>query len=430
MSNSKESGKQHGKQGTDTERGTSKGSMSAETPIENIDSNNEKENAIADYSSTSVQDEKTAETLQQKAARNRQKPVIPWIAVFAAVLIIGLGLGNYWQYLQGQELKRSIERVAAQQTSLGGQIDATEKNITEMQDRQKSLALQADQTELAHRALLGTVEQMSQQINSMATDKGKEPLFWRVSEVEYLLTVANHRLMLERDVPTAKTALQDADNRLRIIADPALIPVREKISQEIHQLNNVSLPDIPGMAAQLRSVMEGVHQLPIEDKISTLESEPAPESEKEFKGVGSFLKTVWHDLVDGLFKVQRSGQPIEPLLPPEEKLYLVYNLELKLEQARISLLNLDTALFRANLEDVEQWISNYFDKESMAVTNMLQITGNLKQVELHPPLPDISASLREIRAWLETRKQENVASRQNALTSSQFARYAAGAGNP
>ncbi|MCI0505273.1 MAG: uroporphyrinogen-III C-methyltransferase [Gammaproteobacteria bacterium] len=426
MSNSKSGG-----QSTDTKSTTSTDSGPAETSVIKTENQNvEMNNTNAESSSLSAHDERNSKTPRKKAAQHPKKRAVPWAAIFAVVLIIGLGLGNYWQYQQGQQLKQIIERVAGQQSSQGEQIDAIEKNVTEMQNGYKSLTSQVDQTEMGRRTLLGTVEQMSQQIKSLAAVKGKEPLFWRVSEVEYLLTVANHRLVLERDVLTAKTALQDADNRLRIIADPALIPVREKISQEINLLNNVLLPDIPGMTAQLRSVIEGVHQLPFEKKILALESEPTSESEKEFKGVGNFLKTVWRDLVDGLFKVQRSSQPIEPLLPPEEKLYLVYNLELKLEQARVSLLNQDTALFRTNLEDVEKWVGNYFDRESVTVINLLQMAGNLKQVELQPPLPDISASLRELRSWLETQKQESVASRQNALTLAQFTRFAAGADNP
>ena len=367
---------------------------------------------------------KASKPAHKKTVRHHRKRHIPWVAVFALILIIGLGAGNYWQYQAGQNLNQLLSQLSAQQSALDSQVADLNNGVNEIQEQQKSLGEKTEQNEAGQRTVLGTLDEMSEQIKSLATSKGKEPLFWRVSEVEYLLTVANHRLMLEGDVLTARTALQDADNRLRAIADPGLIPVREKISQEINQLNSVSLPDIPGLAAQLSGMIENVNQLPFVKKELALESESTPEAEKEFTGVGNFLKTVWRDLVDGLFKVQRTDQAIEPLLPPEEKIYLVYNLELKLEQARIALLNRETTLFLTNLEDVRQSVATYFDRESASVTSLLQSVAELKQVELRPQLPDISASLRELRSWLQNQRQKNVASHAVTQEPGYLAHYA------
>ena len=367
---------------------------------------------------------KASKPAHKKTVRHHRKRHIPWVAVFALILIIGLGAGNYWQYQAGQNLNQLVSQLSAQQSALDSQVADLNNGVNEIQEQQKSLGEKTEQNEAGQRTVLGTLDEMSEQIKSLATSKGKEPLFWRVSEVEYLLTVANHRLMLEGDVLTARTALQDADNRLRAIADPGLIPVREKISQEINQLNSVSLPDIPGLAAQLSGMIENVNQLPFVKKELALESESTPEAEREFTGVGNFLKTVWRDLVDGLFKVQRTDQAIEPLLPPEEKIYLVYNLELKLEQARIALLNRETTLFHTNLEDVRQSVATYFDRESASVTSLLQSVAELKQVELRPQLPDISASLRELRSWLQNQRQKNVASHAVTQEPGYLAHYA------
>lgn len=395
----------------------------ANTARSTVDSNaNDK--ADTQSSTKETADNKASKPVHKKTVRHHKKRHIPWMAVFALILIIGLGAGNYWQYQTGQNLNQLVAQLSAQQSAIDSRIVDLDNGVTAIQEQQKSLVAKTEQNETGQRTVLGTLDEMSEQIKSLATSKGKEPLFWRVSEVEYLLTVANHRLMLEGDVLTARTALQDADNRLRTIADPGLIPVREKISQEINQLNSVSLPDIPGLAAQLSGMIESVNQLPFVKKELALESDSTPEAEKEFTGVGNFLKTVWRDLVDGLFKVQRSDQAIEPLLPPEEKIYLVYNLELKLEQARIALLNRETVLFRMNLEDVRQSVATYFDRESASVTSLLQTVAELKQVELRPQLPDISASLRELRSWLQNQRQKNVASHAVTQEPDYLAHYA------
>ncbi|WP_455200807.1 uroporphyrinogen-III C-methyltransferase [Kaarinaea lacus] len=412
------------KQNTETDDSKEKG-MNMQDNAAISGENKDKSQDLAKNST----DSRASESKSDKTKKPRKKITFSWVFSFAALLIVGLGAGNYWQYQQGQQLSQLLEQMGQRQSELDQQLNIVDKQVNEIQNQQESIATKVGQNENGQRSVIASLDQMSQQLKSLSTAKGKEPLFWRVSEVEYLLSVANIRLVLERDVLTAKTALADADKRLRVIGDPGLIPVREKISNEINQLNNVSLPDVPGLAAQISSIIDEVGQLPFVKKSVSLEPMPAEESDKEFSGVGNLAKTVWSDLVDGLFKVQRSDEPIEPLLPPEEKHYLVHNLRLKLEQARFSLLKNETELFRKNLVDVEQWVQNYFDQQDASVSHLLQTVQELKQVELQPTLPDISASLREIRSWIEI-QQQNVASRHPSKASSQLAHSARGAGIP
>jgi len=410
--------------------GTEKSSASVETSKDAGNSNYSQEAITAAQSPAASGTVDKSQPAPKKSARHHKKRHVPWMLIFALILIAGLAAGNYWQYQQGQQLIAKVDQLNDQQSALDNQVSNLNSGVATIQDQQKSLETQADQNENVQRTLRNTLDQMSDELKSLATTKGKAPLYWRVSEVEYLLTIANHRLRLERDVQTAKIALQDADTRLRAIADPGLIPVREKISQEINQLDSVSLPDIPGMAAKLNSAIDGISNLPFSQKNLALESEPVVESEKEYKGIGNIFTTVWKDLVDGLFKVQRTDQPIEPLLPPEEKLYLAYNLELKLEQARLTLFNQETDLFRTNLEDIEEWVGNYFDQESAPVINLLQSVAELKKIDLRPSMPDISASLRELRSWMETQQQKNVAFGGSTLQPMLLVRFSDEAMNP
>ena len=92
-------------------------------------------------------------------------------------------------------------------------------------------------------------------------------------------------------------------------------------------------------------------------------------------------------------------------------------------------MNRDTALFHTNLTNAEQWVHRYFDLENTLVNNLLQTVKELKQIDLYPELPDISASLREVRSWLEI-QQQNVASKQTSKASSQLASSDNEATNP
>ncbi|WP_455375695.1 uroporphyrinogen-III C-methyltransferase, partial [Kaarinaea lacus] len=167
----------------------------------------------------------------------------------------------------------------------------------------------------------------------------------------------------------------------------------------------VKLPDIPGMASQLGSIAATIDTLPFIKNIRALDSMEKPELPTETDTSFSFISRVVKDIANGLFTIQRTNEPVEPLLPPQEKQFLKHNLNLKIEEARIALLNQETALFQKNLTAVEDWTKKYFNDQDPSVATMLQSVSELKQVELQPSLPDISHSLRDLRAWMSQQKQ-------------------------
>jgi len=358
--------------------------------------------AAATDGDTNSESSKTEHRRGRKKATERH---FPWVTFTILVVIATLAAGNYWQYQSGQLLRQSQQEIQDQLDDAIRGISTLNSQISQATDQQQSLVTRAQQTEQSQQALQATLEQMSQQLKAMATAKGKEPLYWKVSEVEYLLSVANHRLLLERDVVTAQAALQDADKRLGVIGDPGLIPIRKKLAGEIDALKQVVLPDISGIASQLSSMADTIENLPYLKNSVTLGSSEVAVSVDESEGNLNFLLRIVKDIAKGLFTIQRSDEPIEPLLPPQEKQYLKHNLSLKLEEARIALLNEETELFQKNLAVIDQWIRKYFDDQDPSVSSFLQTVDGLKQTELHPALPDISNSLRDLRTWLNQQKQ-------------------------
>ena len=87
-----------------------------------------------------------------------------------------------------------------------------------------------------------------------------------------------------------------------------------------------------------------------------------------------------------------------PLLTPDQRALLRQNLRLKLETARIALLNRDTQVFQNSLQTTRNWVTTYFP-ESTSRQNMLDSLARLEGTELSPALPEISASLQALRNW-------------------------------
>jgi len=333
---------------------------------------------------------------------------IPW--GFTIGLLIFLGVAYQLNEKISDQAFDSQVEIDALKKQLATQLEnAAQKSELQQQSlRQARSELDRLQTQLNSEQVRGAQERLDleakiKQVQTESAVKGKDPLHWRVAEVDYLMALANHRLQLSNDVDTARTALLDADKRLRQIADPGLNVVRMALADEIKSLDSVEKPDIAGMANQLTALVGGIEELPLTNRDRKRQPLHA-DIDKKVSTWRELPSMLWAE-IRGLIVIRRHDHPIEPLLPPEEKHYLAQNLGLKLEQARLALLRRDEEVFHANIADTETWVDRYFDKQESSVQAVLQTLDSLKAAKLKPELPDISNSLRELRAWRQAKGQ-------------------------
>lgn len=348
--------------------------------------------------------EKAQPVSKKPAGAKRPFPLTAAVALALGLAVAGASYLNFsrWQLadLQAQSMSTEIDKL---QSSFNSQLGEIQQQVSGMQRQDLDLNLTSEKLRSDLSLQTDSLKQLGQQVKALAADKGKDPMLWRLAEVEFLLSVANHQLVLERDLDTALIALQDADRRLEAIGDPALIPVRKLIASETTKLNSVDVPDVTGMALRLSSLVDNIEKLPLVNRERVKTDLAVDDSMVD--NVSELMAKIMKDL-KGVVSIRRSDQPIEPLLPPDEQHYLSQNLALKLEEARIALLHRDTATFRQNLTDTREWVQRYFDQNSAAVTTVFATMDDLQGVELKPELPDISGSLRELRRWLSLQQQQ------------------------
>jgi uroporphyrin-3 C-methyltransferase len=291
------------------------------------------------------------------------------------------------------------------QNSLQTRIDQLEQNL-QLANTGLSKEIEARKSEQAeHQALSAAMQDVSAKL-------GRSTVAWRMAEVEYLLTVANHRLILAQDRETAIAVFETADNRLKAIGDTALLKVRKAIADELIALRGMPEVDIPGLALRVGSIADSIEQLPLKDKkrIAVAMTEETKNKPNKWQDIPM---TMWNDL-KSLVQVRRHQQPTEPLLPPSEAWFLYQNLTLKLEQARLAVLRRDTDLFRQDINEAVNWMANYFEAESPAVQSSEQALKAMLNIELQPAVPDVSGSLRLLREVMKQQSELAANSREAA----------------
>ncbi len=214
---------------------------------------------------------------------------------------------------------------------------------------------------------------------------------WMRSEAEYFLRIANAQLNLAGNVDVSLRALELADVQLRELADPALTPVREAISNERAALLAVPRPDAEGIVLALGSIARSLDSLPF--------AKTAPGS---FRGTAeaaadaSGWQRAWRVIVDALksiISVKRDDQGIVPLLTAAEEAMLIRSLDVDLQIARLAVIRSQGEVYRRSIDSVRERLRMYFDVDATDVAAVLGTLDELAPAELPEELTDISRSL-------------------------------------
>jgi uroporphyrin-3 C-methyltransferase len=338
---------------------------------------------------------------QGQPVRQRLWPV--WlIAAIALILAIALALWN-WQQWNSQQ--------SAQQSLLDLQ-----KNTGHLQDlysdrsSQQNQRLQALENKLsAQRELIATQQrQIDHTARTLLESGNRTRTDWLLAEAEYLLRIANQRLLVEKDIRGAFTALKAADDVLKESDDIGVYPVREQLAQEILALKGISDVDRTGLYLTLEAAINSIHQLT--DQALIREQAPGfipstNESETEAGEPGPLERT-WNRFKSTLMQIvviRRMDEPVKPLLSPDQSAYARLNLQLMLEEAEMAVLRGNQELFERALTKARNTLDGWYDASNQRVIALSETLTELASRDVDPTLPDISKSLTLLKVRLAGR---------------------------
>ncbi len=312
-------------------------------------------------------------------------------AVFWVGLLIVLGLmagGLYWLWQQQQLMQQTLEQKIIAATPAPVDISGLEQQIT---DWKTAITQQLETLSDAQKSLtqeLATVKE-SQQMT-----KAEIEYHWSIKSIEYLLEVANQRVLLAQDAQGALAAITLADQRIEALSDQRLFPLRDILAKEMLALKAVNVPDIAGMALQLNALINKV------DSLQILYAPPVNKGQNNTTGTmqnwQGTLEKAWQE-VKSLVVIRHRQEGDAAVLVPEQRYFLYQNLKLKLEAARVALLLKQDTIYKDSLRTAQTWLSQYFIGDTRDA--MVQTVTDLAQKNIKVDLPDISASLTWIRGF-------------------------------
>lgn len=310
---------------------------------------------------------------------------------------------------QSKEHQATLEATANEVSMLRNELAAARK---ELADQLKAdidkVNGQIENMQLAQRGLNRSLDVVKETVAS-----GGDKSAWTLSEVDYLLQIADHRLRFQEDVVGATAALVLARSQLKSVDELVFAPVQAMIDEEIAALKGVQVLDRGALVERIGTLAKEAAELPIRNEAKTAALKAKAKAEREAMGteVDTSQPDWWEDAADSawdeikkLVVIRHERRQAAPLIAPEEEYFLAQNLRLRLEVARLAVMEDDGAVYQDSLGMARDWVENYFDTADDRVIAALDEIKKLQQIELQPYLPDVSRSLKTFRDIMAERK--------------------------
>ncbi len=341
---------------------------------------------------TEAEKHDVAKPAKARAKRSRSKHANrATLPIVLLVIVLGLlAMGGHYAYRYYLETQETISHVQRSQSAITEHNQAFEDGVVKRVD-----AMQARQQEMTD-----YIEVLREKNQHLRKD-------WLLMESEYLIQLANYRLLFERDINTAIVALESADRRLRETGDPGIIGVRKVIAEAVQQLNQIPQADLAGLSLQLSAINKEIDKLPLQTpdpKSKAVQQQQTEPGGQHVESWSELPAAVWRDL-KGLVEIRDHQAPIQPMLAPKERFFLIENVRLQLEQARLAMLVGQAEVYKERINTAIEWIGKHFDNEAKITKATLENLNKLLNESIAPPLPDIAYTYRALQKYRLAREQ-------------------------
>lgn len=308
------------------------------------------------------------------------------VALFLGLLAAG-GMGYlYFELIY----KNPVANLAAGLQTQGEALDRVAEELNAaLKSGQQNQKAALDEALAAQATHLAEVEARTtrtlQEALEAAPPSQKE---WKLAEAEYLLRIANHRVLMEQDSEGALTLLMAADEILEELDDFALHRVRARLADEQLALKRVPADNIQGIYLRLEALKSQTALLsPILPEFRAALEEP-----DAAQTVWEQIATATKDLVRVRTLTDKAG--VQPLVAPDEEVFLKQQLQLSLLQAQLGVLKRQQDVYELALTNTRRYLYDYMEVNEHGA--LVAELNALLALQLDRPLPDLSGSLNEL----------------------------------
>ena len=344
----------------------------------------------------------------QSAPPKTAKTGLLWLITLLNLLLLGgAAYGGYWYFNQHSVTQTKLDTLRSELNNDLGQKHSQMASRAATLEQQISAQAEATQDVLdGEAAQQATIEQLENQLQGALAQiqelDGRRPTDWLIAEADYLVRMAGRKMWLEKDLRTAIMLLGNADQRLKSLADPSVLPVRALIAQDIQALQQVNPVSEVSVALALDGLVKQVDKLAIitPKEANEFTSEEVSDSASDWK---QNLLSVWRSLVDDFIRVEYRDEPVEPMMTAQQEWLSREQIKLALQQAQAAALAGEQALYQASIERAATIISDDYIQSNSDVSGFQSALSQLKNTDISKAVPTELSSQAALESLLDSR---------------------------
>jgi len=325
-----------------------------------------------------------------------------WALAMTVALAAAAGSAYLWQHDESQRQQQQQQQLALEAArSQTQQQSQTLSQLQQLSQRQQTASQQRiEQLEQQLRGQGQQLDSLQKRLLSLSTTDRAD---WLLAEAEYLMRLANQRLLMGKELSGARDLLAAADAIVLELDDSALYPVRAALADNMAALAAAGSFDLEGRYLRLAALADRAAQL----RLFQQPQFEAPEPEPEIAVTDSWQRGVERGIEGALAKIsgyisyRRRDQNYRPAVAPEQEVAVRQNLQLLFEQAQLALLAGKQKFYQRSLQRAQDFLQRYYSVDETSATAISSAIGELLLEPIERQLPDISSSPRALKSYLQ-----------------------------
>ena len=316
--------------------------------------------------------------------------------------------GSAWLWQQAERQGLALSQAEATLAGAVQRIDSQQQQLHSLQRQldQSDAALKAEQSSATETidALQRQLASQQKKLQLLTTTDRQD---WLLAEAEYLMRLANQRLLMGKEIDGAEALLKAADKIMVELDDAGLFQVRKALAEDIAALQAAGSFDLEGLYLKLAAAAKQGDGL----KLFEMPSLKVAPVEPERPAAGDWrsrLAATWQQTKGYLqqyIQIERHDETYKPLLAPAYEAAVRDNLRLMFEQAQMAALAGKQRLYDDSLAKARHWLENYYTLDKTAAQALIETIGGLQGQRVEVTLPDISGSLRALKTYLDAQHE-------------------------
>jgi len=309
-----------------------------------------------------MKDKMTEKPLNNNIQKRNQSWII--VATLFTISIIFIGV----LYLYFIKNYNNVEEIrGSQYIEFTELIEKERKNQKVITDDINSKMIQIKEEQDIHTNLIQSLINKTNSSQELYQNDSKDTKqAWLISEIEYLLKIADSQYTLTGDIEKSIHALNLAMSSLKETNNPNLNNVKQAVEDEIKTLNNIKVYDSEDLIDVIDQYIEKIDFLEIKSSLNTKEQSIKDNDPIQFQAWAS-AKKAFKEIIS----IRRNEQINSYRELQMNNDFISIQLKKLLDDVKLALIIKNKLIYQETIINIITWLKKYYDQEDKDIKEML-----------------------------------------------------------